>query len=150
MYVLPSVGGAGVHWPLESSHCPQRGGEAESSPRPGRWIPCAHGAAGITQTGEEGQHGALLSPLPTHSWLLVPECFGPVEINLLACLSLVSQMVKNSPAMQERPKLNLWFGKIPWRREWQPTPVFLPGKSRELRSLVGYSPWSRRQSDMTE
>ena len=32
-----------------------------------------------------------------------------------------------------------WVGKIPWRREWQPNPVFLPGKSREQRSLAGYS-----------
>ena len=33
-----------------------------------------------------------------------------------------------------------WVGKIPWRRAWQPTPVFLPGKSHGQRSLVGYSP----------
>ena len=35
--------------------------------------------------------------------------------------------------------------KIPWRRKWQPTPVFLPGKSHELRSLVGYSPWGHKR-----
>ena len=34
-----------------------------------------------------------------------------------------------------------WVGKIPWRRTWQPTPVFLPRKSQGQRSLVGYSPW---------
>ena len=34
-----------------------------------------------------------------------------------------------------------WVGKIPWRRKWQPTLVFLPGKSYGQRSLVGYSPW---------
>ena len=34
-----------------------------------------------------------------------------------------------------------WVGKIHWRRKWQPTPVFLPGKSHGQRSLVGYSPW---------
>ena len=34
-----------------------------------------------------------------------------------------------------------WVGKIPWRRKWQPTPVFLPGKSHGHRSLAGYSPW---------
>ena len=39
---------------------------------------------------------------------------------------------------------NPWVQKIPWRRKWQPTPVLLPGKSRELRSLVGYSPWGCR------
>ena len=37
-----------------------------------------------------------------------------------------------------------------WRRKWQPTPVPLPGKSDEWRSLVGYSPWGRKESDMTE
>ena len=37
-----------------------------------------------------------------------------------------------------------WVGKVPWRRKWQPTPVFLSGESRGQRSLVGYSPWSRR------
>ena len=35
---------------------------------------------------------------------------------------------------------NPWVGKIPWRRKWQPTPVFLPGESHGKRSLVGYSP----------
>ena len=34
--------------------------------------------------------------------------------------------------------------KIPWRRKWQPTPVFLPGKSHGQRSLVGYSPWDHK------
>ena len=41
-------------------------------------------------------------------------------------------------------------GKIPWRRKWQPTPVFLPGESHGQRSLVCYSPWGRKESDMTE
>ena len=35
-------------------------------------------------------------------------------------------------------------------KKWHPTPVFLPGKSHEWRSLVGYSPWGRKESDMTE
>ena len=37
-----------------------------------------------------------------------------------------------------------------WRRKWQPTPVLLPGESHGRRSLVGYSPWGRKESDMTE
>ena len=41
-------------------------------------------------------------------------------------------------------------GKIPWRRKWQPTPVFLSGKSPGQRSLEGYSPWGLKESDMTE
>jgi len=44
---------------------------------------------------------------------------------------------------------DLWDRKIPWRRKWQPTPVFLPGKSHGQRSLVGYSPWGRKESDTT-
>ena len=43
---------------------------------------------------------------------------------------------------------NPWVMKIPWRRKWQPTPVFLPGKSHVQRSLVGYSHWVA-ESDMT-
>ena len=35
------------------------------------------------------------------------------------------------------------MGEIPWKRKWQPTPAFFPGKSREERSLVGYTPWGR-------
>ena len=59
--------------------------------------------------------------------------------------SLVAQPVKRLSAMQ-----GTWVGKIPWRRKWQPTPVFLPGKSHGLWSLVGYCPWGRKESDMTE
>ena len=45
----------------------------------------------------------------------------------------------------------LWFIKvISWRRKWQPTPVFLPGESHGRRSLVGYSPRGRKESDTTE
>ena len=43
-----------------------------------------------------------------------------------------------------------WIRKIPWRRAWQPTPVFLPGEAHEQRSLVGYSPWGYMELDRTE
>ena len=39
---------------------------------------------------------------------------------------------------------------FPWRRKWQPTPVFLPGESQGRQSLVGYHLWGRTESDMTE
>ena len=42
------------------------------------------------------------------------------------------------------------LGRFPWRRAWQPTPLFLPGGSHGQRSLVGCSPWVRKESDMTE
>ena len=58
-------------------------------------------------------------------------------------------MVKNPPAMQET-----WIQspacEDPWRRAWQPTPVFLPGESHGQRSLVGYSPWSHKELVTTE
>jgi len=49
-----------------------------------------------------------------------------------------------------RPKFNTWVWKIPWRREWPLTPVFLPGEFHGQRSLEGYSPQSCKESDMTE
>ena len=49
-----------------------------------------------------------------------------------------------------RPRFYPWVGKNPCRREWQPTPVFLPGKFQGQRSLVGYCPWGHKESDTTE
>ena len=43
-----------------------------------------------------------------------------------------------------------WEGKIPWRRAWQPTLVFLPQKSHGQKSLAGYSSWGHKELDMTE
>ena len=43
-----------------------------------------------------------------------------------------------------------WVGKMSWRKKWQPTPVFLPGKFHGQRSLAGYSPWGCKESDTTE
>ena len=84
-----------------------------------------------------------------------PEIFKCAQALLWA--SLEAQRVKRLPTMQETQvqplgredpleKTNRWS----WRREWPPTPVLLPGKSHGLRSLVGYSPWGRKESDTTE
>ena len=51
---------------------------------------------------------------------------------------------KESTCQCRRCRFDLW--KIPWRRKWQPTPVFLPVKSRGQRSLVGYSPQGRKRA----
>ena len=57
-------------------------------------------------------------------------------------------VIKNPPAMQE-----MWVRplgrKSPWRRRWQPIPVFLPGRSRGQRSLAGCSPWGCKELDVT-
>ena len=50
----------------------------------------------------------------------------------------------------KRCRFNPWVRKIPWRRKWQPTPVFLPGKFHRQRSLAGYCPWGLKESDTAE
>ena len=50
----------------------------------------------------------------------------------------------------KKHRLDRWVRKIPWRRVWQPTPVFLPGESHRQRSLVGYGPWGHKELDTTE
>ena len=49
-----------------------------------------------------------------------------------------------------RCRFDPWVRKMPWRRKWQSTPVFLPGKSHGQRSLAVYSPRGRKESDTTE
>ena len=50
----------------------------------------------------------------------------------------------------KRCKFDLWIGKIPWRKAWQPIPVFLPGKFHGQRSLADYSPCGHKELDMTK
>ena len=57
---------------------------------------------------------------------------------------------KESACQCRRLEFYPWVKKIPWRREWQPTPVLLPGESHGQRSLPGYSPLGRKESDMAE
>ena len=57
---------------------------------------------------------------------------------------------KESTCSAGDPGFDSWVRKIPWRRDWQPTPVFLPGESLGQRSLMGYSTWVRKVSGMTE
>ena len=57
---------------------------------------------------------------------------------------------KVSACKCRRTWFNLWVGKITWRREWLPTPVFLPREFCGQKSLVGYSPWACKELDITE
>ena len=62
-------------------------------------------------------------------------------------VSQVVLVVMNVPANArdvKRRGFDSWVGKIPWRRVWQSTPIFLPGESHGQRSLAGYSPWGHR------
>ena len=64
--------------------------------------------------------------------------------------SQVAQWVQNPSAMQETCSGRRRVRGEPWRRAWQPTPVFFLGESHGQRSLVGYSPWGRKESNTTE
>ena len=78
---------------------------------------------------------------------------SPFPSLLLVCVSAVQwELVKpggfpggsdskESVCNAGRPRFTPWVGKIPWRRKWEPIPVFLPGEVHGQRSLVGYSPW---------
>ena len=59
-------------------------------------------------------------------------------------MTLKFPIVKYPPKFRRRHQFDRGVGKIPWRRAWQPTPVFLPGESHGQRSLGGYSPWGRQ------
>ena len=93
------------------------------------------------ENSREGKPGWLLS-MGSHS-------VGHDWSDLAARASQVAQMVKNPTAMQETGVRSLGQ-EDPWRRKWQPNPVFLPRESHGWRSLVGCSPWDRTESDMTE
>ena len=67
---------------------------------------------------------------------------GGSEVKASAC---------NAGDMGLIPGFDPWVGgRYPWRRQWQPTPVLLPGESHGWRNLVGYSPWGLKESDTTE
>ena len=83
---------------------------------------------------------------PAH---LLPLCIGYNSSVHKPSSSLVAQTVENLPACG-RCGFDPWVGKIPWRRVWQPTPLFLPRESHGQRSLVGNSLSGRKGSDTTE
>ena len=63
--------------------------------------------------------------------------------------SLLAQRVKICLQCR-RPGFDLWIGRIPWRREWQHSPVFFPGESHGQRSQEGCGPWDGKELDTTE
>ena len=73
-----------------------------------------------------------------------------LQRNKLLIYKLVVLVVKNLPAHAGDEGSTPGSGRSPWRRKWQPTPVFLPGKSHGPRSPVGYRPWDHKELDMTE
>ena len=80
-----------------------------------------------------------------HKWLLV------IRLNLIEPRGLLRWLSSKEFTCQfrrhKRHGFDPWVWKIPWRRKWRPTPVFLPGKSHGQKSLVGYSPWGLKELD---
>ena len=89
-----------------------------------------------------------------NSWLVWWTCWSPFPVLILSCYTawwgLPVWRGKEPTCQCRRHRFDPWVRKIPWRRKWQPTPVFLPGQFRGQRSLTGYSPWGHRQTDTTE
>ena len=94
---------------------------------------------------------AIFNPqLP--SWIAATETFWPTKLWLFSIWSYtevgfprwLSGKESVYQCSRSRCGFNPWVGKIPWRRKWQPTPVFLPGESHGRRSLACCSPWGRR------
>ena len=94
----------------------------------------------------------ILSIQGSNLYLLTPALAGEF-FTTSATWGQVALVVKESAYQCRRYKrssFHPWIGKIPWSRKQQPTPVFLPGESHGLRSLVGYSPQDRKKLDITE
>ena len=106
--------------------------------------------------------GCCVSTSIIDSTFLSSECWGyQHSVHRCPLCSLVEQphCFKYHPVIihlhtvhlqWRRHEFNPWVGKIPWRREWQPTPVFLPEESHGQRSLPGYSSWGHLKLDMTK
>ena len=105
-----------------------------------------------------------------HWEMVANSCYGIRSYGISIGVSLPSQMAEQgticmltnlcglpwwlsgekSVCQYRRCGLNPWIRNIPWRRKWQLTSVFLPGKSLGRSSLLGYSPWGCKESDTTE
>ena len=79
---------------------------------------------------------------------LLTACFKGLE-SLRFNVRLPGGSVVKIHLPRRKPRFDSWPGKIPWRRKWQPTPIFLPGKSHGQSCRVGNSPWGLGESDTT-
>ena len=79
------------------------------------------------------------------------KCFLALMVLRLIIMNFRFKLLSPFIAVQcRRPEFDPLVRKIPWRREWLPTPEFLPGEFCAQRSLEGYSPWGHKESDMTK
>ena len=80
---------------------------------------------------------------------MILPCIFPWIIDGFPSIIMVKNPSANAGDIRDK-RYKLWVGKIPWRKAWQSTPVFLPGESHGQKRLVGYGPWGPEESDMTE
>ena len=98
-----------------------------------------------------GKHTDCASPSSAEQGADTDDALGASVTATIAAQGASWWLRRESVCLQcRRPGLDPWVGKIPWRRKWQPTPVFFPGESQGRRNLAGYSPWGRKESDTTE
>ena len=145
-----SIGHLGHPWWLSGKDSTCNEGDAGSIPWRGKWQPTPVFLPGKSHGQEPGRLQSMGSQKIGHDWGTeqqqercisslpgFPVCASGKEP---ACLYRIHRRYRFDP----------WVGKIPWRRAWQPTPVFLPRKSHRQRSLVGYSPRDCKESNTTE
>ena len=109
------------------------------------------------KTGEEaGSCSSCLRPSQDDNTktYLVSTCRSmiPPRVKTVSALSSISSGASGEErtCRCRRQELDPWARKVPWKRDWQPTPVLLPGEAHGQRSLAGYSPWGRKESDTTQ
>ena len=142
------------------------GGEEAASRSRFQWTPSCKGTqwqeVKIRWEGDEGWSGpSFLTASVPQSWILCLSraAWSSGTPDSLRTCSFCRVLLPTFPGGSDgksiclqcrRPGFNPWVGKIPWRRKWQPTPVLSPGNFHGWRSLVGYSPWGRKESDTSE
>ena len=114
------------------------------------FISCRSWISINTNTTKQGSSPELRAFIGTQ-WLSWFNAMFSVLLSVFLAFGLPRWLSsKESTCQCRRHRFDPWVGKIPWRRKWQPTPVFLPGESHGQRSLAGCSPWGHKESDMTE
>ena len=123
-----------------------------------RPAPCTHtdmsnpcrGKSGPQALGHIGVSVSCLERSRNKETLLVSFIFGSPFLWMVMSLCPLWLRWWRICLQCRRPRFDPGVGKMPWRREWQSTPVFLPREFHGQRSLMGYSPWDHKESDTTE
>ena len=127
------------------------------------WLAARQASLSITNSRSSLRLTSIESVMPSSRLILCRSCLG-LKLHLfnfltsfqvlLVMLGFPGGASGKEPTCQcgrlKKLEFNPWVRKIPWSRKQHPTPVFLSGKSYGQRSLVGYSPWVRKESDAVE